>query len=157
MEKLFGIVVLAMCICIVTPIVKGEYTFEKGYFEVPVICHSCTHSWYEWVHFWYKLNKFQVDHFSFTTDKKFKIKYLYNETHWNKKENGPIFFYTGNEGAIELFAQNTGFMWDIAQEFGALVLFAEHRYYGESLPFGNMSFTVNLIHSWMLIMWVYVL
>jgi len=74
------------------------------------------------------------------------MKFLYNDTYWNRRENGPIFFYTGNEGLIEVFAENTGFMWDIAPEFGALVLFAEHRYYGDSMPFGNDSFSVRNLH-----------
>jgi len=69
------------------------------------------------------------------------MKYLYNDMYFDEEAGGPIFFYTGNEGDIEWFAQNTGFMWDIAPEFGALLVFAEHRYYGSSLPFGNDSFS----------------
>jgi dipeptidyl-peptidase II len=54
--------------------------------------------------------------------------------------SGPIQFYTGNEGPIEVFYNNTGFLTDTAPEFNGVVVFAEHRYYGESLPFGKDSF-----------------
>lgn len=95
----------------------------------------------------YEIKTFEVpvDHFSFAVKDKFNIRYLVNDT-WRRGNNAPIFFYTGNEGDIEVFAENTGFMWEIAPEFGAMVVFAEHRYYGLSMPFGNKSFT-NPAHS----------
>lgn len=79
----------------------------------------------------------QLDHFTFLPQsyKIFYQKYLINDSHWHR--GAPIFVYTGNEGNIEWFAENTGFLLDIAPKFKALLLFIEHRFYGESLPFGK--------------------
>lgn len=82
----------------------------------------------------------QIDHFGFDENLTFQQRYLIADQHW-KKDNGPILFYTGNEGDITWFCNNTGFMWDVAEELNAMLVFAEHRYYGESLPFGNESFS----------------
>ncbi|NWT44378.1 PCP carboxypeptidase, partial [Chroicocephalus maculipennis] len=82
----------------------------------------------------------QIDHFGFDENLTFRQRYLVADQHW-KKDNGPILFYTGNEGDITWFCNNTGFMWDVAEELNAMLVFAEHRYYGESLPFGNESFS----------------
>ncbi|XP_010629189.2 lysosomal Pro-X carboxypeptidase isoform X2 [Fukomys damarensis] len=80
-----------------------------------------------------------VDHFGFNNPKTFKQRYLISDKHW-QRDGGSILFYTGNEGDIVWFCNNTGFMWDVAEELKAMLVFAEHRYYGESLPFGADSF-----------------
>lgn len=80
----------------------------------------------------------KLDHFNFVQDATFKQRYLYTDQYWDEK--GPIFFYTGNEGAISGFWDNSGFVFEAAEKFNALVIFGEHRYYGESLPFGKESF-----------------
>lgn len=41
-------------------------------------------------------------------------------------EKDVMLFYSGNEGPIEQFYENTGFMFELAQQFEALVVFAEH-------------------------------
>ncbi|KAI3423152.1 uncharacterized protein J3R85_011276 [Psidium guajava] len=80
----------------------------------------------------------RLDHFSFLKLRKFDQRYLISKKHWSGPSwLGPIFVYCGNEGDIEWFAGNTGFMWEIAPSFGAMVVFAEHRYYGKSMPFGS--------------------
>lgn len=71
------------------------------------------------------------------------FRYFYNLDSY--KPGGPLFFYTGNEGYLESFAQNTGIMWDLAPKFNAAIVFAEHRYYGYTYPYGNQSYSVNLI------------
>ncbi|KAI6653616.1 Lysosomal Pro-X carboxypeptidase [Oopsacas minuta] len=86
----------------------------------------------------------RVDHNDYRVNSlgSFKQRYLINGNSY-KGGNFPIFFYTGNEGDITLFAKNTGLIWEFAAHFNALIIFAEHRYYGESLPFGSHSFANN--------------
>ncbi|XP_011622147.1 lysosomal Pro-X carboxypeptidase isoform X2 [Amborella trichopoda] len=84
-----------------------------------------------------------LDHFTFTpqSSKIFYQKYLLNSEYWDgPKKRAPIFVYTGNEGDIEWFAANTGFLLDIAPKFRALLVFIEHRFYGESMPFGKGAY-----------------
>ncbi|OVA16072.1 Peptidase S28 [Macleaya cordata] len=79
-----------------------------------------------------------LDHFSFSDLPTFQQRYLISTDHWQGPEKmSPIFFYCGNEGDIEWFAANTGFVWEIAPQFGAMVVFPEHRYYGKSMPYGS--------------------
>ncbi|XP_067928307.1 lysosomal Pro-X carboxypeptidase-like [Watersipora subatra] len=80
-----------------------------------------------------------VDHFGFTNTDTYQMRYLYNTDYWDSN-GGPILFYCGNEGNIETFAANTGLMWELSKDMKAMVLFAEHRYYGLSMPYGQDSF-----------------
>uniref|UniRef100_A0A1I8BBW7 Peptidase_S9 domain-containing protein n=1 Tax=Meloidogyne hapla TaxID=6305 RepID=A0A1I8BBW7_MELHA len=89
----------------------------------------------------YKIEWFEgmpVDHFSYIDSRKFNLRYLINIDNF-KQKNAPILFFLGEEQDIENCAE-LGFIWEIAPEFGAAVIFAEHRYFGESLPFGNDTF-----------------
>jgi lysosomal Pro-X carboxypeptidase len=51
------------------------------------------------------------------------------------KAGAPIFYYTGNEANVELFVNASGLMWENAVHFGAILVFAEHRFFGKSLPY----------------------
>lgn len=64
------------------------------------------------------------------------MRYLVDDKHFDGK--GPILFYAGNEGNIETFYENSGFVTQtLAEELKGLVIFAEHRYFGETMPFGK--------------------
>ena len=45
----------------------------------------------------------------------------------------------GVQDNVELYVNNTGLMWENAQKFNAMLVFAEHRYFGSSMPFGTAS------------------
>lgn len=70
------------------------------------------------------------------------MRYLVDETFYSSTNpEAPIIFYAGNEGDVWSFFDNSGFMTTtLAEQFGALVVFGEHRYYGTSMPYGDESF-----------------
>ncbi|WKY00926.1 hypothetical protein Q1695_015159 [Nippostrongylus brasiliensis] len=88
-----------------------------------------------WIEKWFTV---KLDHFTYSDTNTFQMKWLWNNTYY--KPGGPIFFYTGNEGDIETFVTATGMMWDLAPQFHAAIIFAEHRFYGATQPFGNLSY-----------------
>ncbi|CAG9862931.1 unnamed protein product [Phyllotreta striolata] len=116
--KFHKFVVLALVLFILlkeAQLFEQKHSFETRYAEVP------------------------IDHLSFSDQLvTFKIRYLVSAKYHVK--DGPIFVYLGHEGDITMYAENTGFLFDIAPTFNALLAFIEHRYYGQSLPFGNRTF-----------------
>jgi lysosomal Pro-X carboxypeptidase len=88
--------------------------------------------------FWFEQQL--VDHFDAATPPLnttvYAQRYFVCDGYWSKKSTAPIFFYTGNEADVELYVNHTGLMYELAPDFQALLVFAEHRYFGLSQPFG---------------------
>jgi pimeloyl-ACP methyl ester carboxylesterase len=72
-----------------------------------------------------------VDHYAWSNQTYQQRYFKYDQWY---KPGGPIFFYNGNEDTVSIYANWTGTMWENGQAFNALLIFAEHRYFGESMP-----------------------
>ena len=100
----------------------------------------------------------RVDHFNGSNSDTYEMRYIIDWSHYNSSQ-GPILFYAGNEGGIWNFYNNSGFVTKtLAEKYGALVVFAEHRYYGTSMPFGNETFEKDNLRFLTIeqVMWDYV-
>ena len=83
-----------------------------------------------------------IDHYRYLLPARtFSLRYAAYESFAAGKKEAPVLFYCGNEGALELFYNASGALFEHAHAIGAHVFFVEHRYYGDSLPLGNASFT----------------
>lgn len=90
-----------------------------------------------------------LDHFNFQTRKNISLRYFVDDQFVQKStstsssfsatpisNHTPVLLYAGNEADINVFIKNSGgFMVETAEELNALVVFAEHRYYGHSVPY----------------------
>ena len=45
-----------------------------------------------------------------------------------------VLLYVGNESPVDEYVNNTGLMWELGEQLGALLVFAEHRYEPLSHP-----------------------
>jgi lysosomal Pro-X carboxypeptidase len=83
----------------------------------------------------------KLDHFGFGNGTQDGFPQTYQQRYYacgldTWQPNGTIFYYTGNEANVDLFVNMTGLMWENRAAFdNALLIFAEHRYFGKSLPF----------------------
>jgi hypothetical protein len=69
--------------------------------------------------------------------------YYFNEEYWDPEKGGPVFLMLGGEGpASPLWLSSSEprtAMMVYAEEHGAAVYELEHRFYGKSQPFGDLS------------------
>ncbi|KAL6199817.1 hypothetical protein ACLB2K_029599 [Fragaria x ananassa] len=83
-----------------------------------------------------------LDHFNFRPDSfsTFQQKYVINSKYWGGSNiSAPIFAYHGAEVSLDSVISYTGFLPENANQFQALLIYIEHRYYGESIPFGSRT------------------
>ncbi|KAF6146772.1 hypothetical protein GIB67_007486, partial [Kingdonia uniflora] len=83
-----------------------------------------------------------LDHFNYRPESytTFQQRYIVNSRYWGgANTSSPIFVYTGHEGDVTRIPQIVGFMTENAPQFKALLVYIEHRYYGDSIPFGSIE------------------
>ncbi|KAL6204920.1 hypothetical protein ACLB2K_022187 [Fragaria x ananassa] len=83
-----------------------------------------------------------LDHFNFRPDSfsTFQQKYVINSKYWDGSNiSAPIFAYLGAEVSLDSVISYTGFLPENANQFQALLIYIQHRYYGESIPFGSRT------------------
>ncbi|KAI0380613.1 peptidase S28 [Hypomontagnella monticulosa] len=80
-----------------------------------------------------------IDHFGASNGTFMQRYSIFDEFY---KPGGPIMFFQGEEGWI-LDCANTTIMYEYARQLGGLAVSLEHRYFGESLPFGQDSHTTS--------------
>jgi pimeloyl-ACP methyl ester carboxylesterase len=83
-----------------------------------------------------------VDHFNPDDKRTFSQRFFVNETFW--QTGGPVFLLLGGEGPIHTTDVTGHFAFSQqAQQFNAMSISVEHRFYGSSIPLGSTS-TENL-------------
>lgn len=83
-----------------------------------------------------------VDHFDAQNQNTWQQRYFVNDQYYTA--GGPVFLMLGGEGtANPIWLTDNTQMVNWAQQYGALMFLIEHRYYGNSQPFPDLS-TANL-------------
>ncbi|XP_052834614.1 putative serine protease K12H4.7 [Drosophila gunungcola] len=83
----------------------------------------------------------KLDNFDLSNTATYQMRYLINDEF--QTEGSPIFIYLGGEWEIEPSMVSAGHWYDMAAEHKGVLVYTEHRYYGQSVPTSTMS-TENL-------------
>jgi len=93
--------------------------------------------------YWYTQT---FDHFNTSDTRTYRERYLVYDDYYQSSNmiNKPMFFCPGGEADVYGGYDHNGFMFQYGQTVGAFLLFPEHRFYGQSLPFGPVdSYTAD--------------
>ncbi|CAG9772228.1 unnamed protein product [Ceutorhynchus assimilis] len=85
----------------------------------------------------------KIDHFNPIDTRTYQQRYHINEDYYNETVKNHVFLMLGGEGEATETWLNYGSWLDTAKQYGALLIYLEHRYYGLSQPFSDLS-TANL-------------
>ncbi|GAY64892.1 hypothetical protein CUMW_237070 [Citrus unshiu] len=83
-----------------------------------------------------------LDHFNYKPESyaTFQQKYIMNFKYWGgASTSSPIIVYIGEEAPLTFGVHGKGFIFYLASRFKAMLLYIEHRYYGDSMPFGSFD------------------
>ena len=83
----------------------------------------------------------KVDHKNVDDNRMFRMRYIVDDQYFKDMDGDeatkpkPIFFYAGSQGDIWDFYGKSGFVTTaLAKQYGALVIYGEHRFFGASFP-----------------------
>ncbi|KAJ3433772.1 protease s28 pro-x carboxypeptidase-related [Anaeramoeba flamelloides] len=76
----------------------------------------------------------KLDHYNPLDSRTFQQKYYVFDD--NYKPGGPLFFVINGEDPLDVFWETYGLPMELSANHSALVVSIEHRYYGDSVPFG---------------------
>ncbi|XP_050224735.1 uncharacterized protein LOC126674339 isoform X1 [Mercurialis annua] len=83
-----------------------------------------------------------LDHFNYNPQsyQTFQQRYVINSKFWGGADSdSPIFVYFGAEAPLDGDLTAIGFLDDNAAQINALLVYIEHRFYGQSIPFGSQE------------------
>jgi len=122
-----GLLVVLLAIFYLSVSINCQNHYPNGYYLPPVPDVL----WYTQI----------FDHFNSSDTRTFQQRYLVYDDFYNNSTmaHKPIFFCPGGESDVFGGYQHNGFMFQFGQKLGAFMLFPEHRFYGDSLPFGPVN------------------
>ena len=79
----------------------------------------------------------KIDHFNVGNNGSFLQRYYVNSKYY--QNDGAVFIYVGGEAELRSGSVARGSVVDMAQKFNGLIVGLEHRFYGKSHPFRDLS------------------